>query len=266
MCMELRFGLMRSVTRQDFDALCDLLNARGHTTTTTTLLNRYGIHFLPGCNQAAGGRKDVRFSLMRTYDVESLDTVVFAHVDAPVYDPRNTMRARATALSDAEVRDVAECLVQAFGVVPNSIHNNGQLDPMMPPAPTLLGREAPDEVNMLLGFDLERAVAKWTVESESFPGCDDERLFACWKCGEGKPSQCFEPMGCPLWGHDDDDVQPFHQLLGNFECGAAPCCKFCQSELTTRKLAMRPVVGEAVGVPVGAVGVPVGQKRRRKSK
>jgi hypothetical protein len=259
----LRFALTRDVTRRDLIALRDLLHAMGHVVALPQDGGKCDIHYLPDDPSSADERKDVRlraFSHLQDnlHFVQPLDTVVWARAPAPVYDRLNLLCANTSALSDSEIRNVISALVHTLGVVSNCIHNSSQLNGVTSPASILRGDEPSYDVNLLLGFDLANAIKTWTEGSEGSeeseePGGEKDvdylRLFVCWRCGGEKPACCFEPVGCRRWGSSvrntefiHDHVQRFHQLLGNFECGDAPCCECCSHELTTRRLTTRPMV------------------------
>jgi hypothetical protein len=245
----------RELALKDMLVLRDGLLAKGYD---VTLLDRCegGIDF--GGN--TGLEKDLRFTRGlkdigaggHYLDPETLqfaaplETVIaqFASSSPPFCESNELRLKLKSGFSRKEIGDVQECVERVFGAVPDVIYNRRFDDCSVV---RTSNDDSPDNVNIYLGFDLEKAVGRWTTPRPEWPNIRVERLFKCWNCKSRKPCSSFShakashfdeydlKFGCDEWGDTT-----FFGLLGRFHLGHEyPCCDICYSKLThTSKLAL----------------------------
>ena len=238
----LKFALTRDVTSADVVALRDALNIEGYN---TTLLDRSegGVDF----SKSPEVRKDLRFgnSLrgIGTRDRQLMaDTLQFAgpmdrivkkHAAAsPPFSAGNELRAYLKYdFSEAESLDVVECMLQCFGVVPDTIYNRGE---WVGDCARIAASDSASDINLFLGFELASALSKWTVAEARWPNVLEERLFGCWKCKSREPYFSFSHARAT---HEErvPHETTFYGLLGCFERGQRVCCDNCYLDLTRCK-------------------------------
>lgn len=242
----LKFAVTRDLTLADVVALRDALNIKGYK---TTLLNRTegGIDF----SESSKVRKDLRFdnslSGIGIWDgqlavdtlefVGPMDKIVKSHASAsPPFSTQNELRAYlAYDFLESESLDVVECMVQCFGVLPDTIHNRGQWSNS-----DITTSDNATDVNLYLGFDLASAVSRWTVPREEWPDALLERLFECWACKARRPWFVFlHARADHRQKHPHQGETTFYGLLELFEHGQSVCCDNCHFDLTHRATSKR---------------------------
>ena len=242
----LKFALTRDVILDDVCEFRGCLLAKGHI---TTLLDRTegGLDF----SGTAEPRKDLRFmegvehrghilDLDKQEFAAPLNTVIAQFASqSPFFSASNRMRFKLTGrFSHQELDDVSECAEQCLGALPDVIHNRRFKDESVA---SVSREDSSDSLNLYLGFDLGRALARWTIANPQWERSLSERLFKCWRCQSSDAyfgfSHCkashldaFDLFhGCRDWG----DIS-FFGLLGQFElCHRFPCCNACYRTFST---------------------------------
>jgi hypothetical protein len=182
----LYFALTKTITKSDIDVAIAAFHARDYDAVLVgrTVIQFYYNHNNIGCN--------IRFS----------------HPDISPWD------------KDSMIRDISAVLIDAFGLVENTIKNQDRpYDP---------NRDSTLQYNIWCSFDYAAALQRWSSYDVRMIDTTRERLFTCYKCKHQKSSYAFiwqKVFGFP---HRND----LEITVARFEQGNAPCCDTCMMAAT----------------------------------
>jgi len=206
-------GFSRPIVARDLEGLRDRLRAGDGG---AWLIQRGGLF----CERAGAERASVRLWYMGHADsadraLDSLnnhvdaDAVIFQADPQLEYDHYLGIEISADL---ADLQKIRSACIDSLGVVDNVIANRGAREPS--------STDTPDQINLWLGFDYERAVHRWTFLYT--PLADEcptgRRCFKCWRCGELRDASEF---GCGFYG-----------VLAEYVDGRVRCCDECVERLT----------------------------------
>jgi len=161
------------------------------------------------------------------------DTVVFDLGGCnELDDMRITADIRTPSPLPAEQLDaLLGAMTAAFDARPSVIVNRASMK-TGPPHPQ--ETDTTQDVNDYWGFDVAAAMQTYTVPSDRFPGCDDERLFECWRCAVLNPSWDF-PGSYNTYEDGYDGVNRVASVLGRMVIGGnMTACQQCVKDVTVR--------------------------------
>jgi hypothetical protein len=231
--IELYYALQRDVTFGDFATLIDLLNSRGHTATPLQrddggICFRFNGEDVGRSLQFEHADGALVQKIPQTDGVFTADpAAIFATYTAPEWSEENMLQVNLfngvleKKFSVDDIADIRKDIATALGVAENTILTDDR---------EIEDGDSPELVRRYLHYNLEEAVARWTIPDPRCPDVKTGGIFKCWKCNKRKPSHNF-PNGL-----NKDGSTSFYSLLATYEKRyEIPWCNHCAWRQSTLK-------------------------------
>jgi len=147
----------------------------------------------------------------------------------------------------AEMQRVLDVVCVHFGAAPAVIMNRHLL---LGAAYGPVASDSADDINVFHGYDVKKAVERFTLPSIRWPNETLERLFLCWRCITAKYCGAFYFRGSNPGSH-------FYNLLGSrVIANTNGCCKQCTDEMASEPRGVNPRRVAAGAYTLEALAVP----------